>query len=116
MPLVQLARSRWQAYFDGVSRALGATRVEIEVTGLGLGDQVEAEWIALAGISFDPKDDVLIIAAEGLRHLIAHPRQIHVEEELGSLRSLEAADAEGNHHIVILRDALALPALEAESP
>jgi hypothetical protein len=114
MPLMQLARARWQAYFDEVSRALGATQVEIEVTGLGLGDLVEAEWMPLVGISFDPKDDVLAVATEGLRHLIAHPRQIHVDEELGWLRSLEAIDAEGNHHIVLLREALALPAPEAE--
>ena len=43
----ELARSNWQAYLGGVSKALGARRVKVEVTGLGLGDQIAANWIAL---------------------------------------------------------------------
>jgi hypothetical protein len=108
MPLTQLARPRWQAYFDRVSKTLGAKRVEIEVTGLGLGHQVEAEWIPLLGLSYDPKDDVLVVTGEGLRHLIPHPHQIHVDHD--SLQSIEAIDAEGNHHIILLKDPLSLPA------
>jgi hypothetical protein len=109
MPLTQLAKPRWQAYFDRVSKALGAKRMLIEVTGLGLGDQVEAEWIPVLGLSYDPKDDVLVVAGEGLKHLIRHPRQIHVEQELDSLQSIEAIDGEGNHHIALLKDPLSLP-------
>jgi len=109
MPRTQLAKPQWQAYFDRVSRTLGAKRVMIEITGLGLGDQVEAEWIPLLGLSYDPKDDVLVVVGEGLKHLISHPRQIHVEHELDWLQSVEAIDAEGNHHIVLLKDPLSLP-------
>ena len=45
MVLTQLAKPEWQDYFDGVSKVLGAKLVEIEVTGLGLGDQVEVDWL-----------------------------------------------------------------------
>ena len=110
MPLTQLAKPQWQAYFDRVSKTLGAKRVEIEVTGLGLGHQVAAEWIPLLGLSYDPKDDVLVVAGQGLKHLIPHPRQIHVDRDLDWLHSIEAIDAEGNHHIVLLKDPLSLPA------
>jgi hypothetical protein len=110
MSLTRLARRQWQAYFDRISKGLGAKRVLIEVTGLGLGHQVEAEWIALAGLSYDGKDDVLVIMGEGLRHLISHPREVHVDQELDSLRSVEVVDADGDHHIVLLKDALSLPA------
>jgi hypothetical protein len=37
--LSQLGKSQWQGYFDRFSRTLGPKRVEIEVTGLGLGHQ-----------------------------------------------------------------------------
>jgi hypothetical protein len=110
MPLTQLAKSQWQAYFDRVSKTLGAKRVEIEVTGLALGHQVEAEWIPLLGLSYDPKDDVLVVTGEGLRHLISHPSQVHVDRELDSVHGIEVIDAEGNHHIVLLKDSLSLPA------
>jgi cellulase/cellobiase CelA1 len=110
MPLTQLAKSRWQGYFDEVAKALGAQQVEIQVTGAGFGDQIEANWIPLIGLSYDPKNDVFSIAAEGVEHLINHPAQIHVDQELEALHSVEAIDKEGNHHIVMLRKALTLPA------
>jgi hypothetical protein len=62
MPLTQLGKSQWQPYFDRVSRTLGDTkRVHIEVAGLSLGDQVEAESLPLFGLSYDPKKDAFIV-------------------------------------------------------
>jgi hypothetical protein len=110
MPLTQLAKAQWQAYFDRISKALGAKRVQIEVTGLGLGDQIEADWIPLVGLSYDPKNDVLAVIAEGLDHLIRHPKQIHIDQEVDWLLSLEAIDAEDIRHIILLKDPLSLPA------
>jgi hypothetical protein len=110
MPLRQLARAQWQAYLDRVSAALGAELVQVEVTGLGLGDQVEADWIPLVGLSYEPKGDVLTVAAERMQHLIHHPTQIHVDHDMDWLHGIEVVDAEGNHHIITLRDALRLPA------
>jgi hypothetical protein len=40
------------------------------VTGLELGAKVEAESIPSKRISYAPKDDVLIVASEGLEYLI----------------------------------------------
>ncbi len=110
MPLTQLAKTQWQAYFDRISKALGAKQVQIEVTGLGLGDQIEADWIPLVGLSYDPKNDVFAVIAEGVDHLIRHPKQIHIDQEVDWLLSIEAIDAEDNHHIVLLKNPLSLPA------
>ena len=110
MPLTQLAKAQWQAYFDRTSKALGAKQVQIEVTGLGLGDQIEADWIPLLGLSYDPKNDVFAVIAEGVDHLIHHPKQIHIDHELDWLLSLEVIDAEDNRHIILLKDPLSLPA------
>ena len=110
MALTQLAKSRWQDYFDRVSKVLGAKLVELEVTGLGLGDQVEVDWLPLIGLSYDPKDDVLVVMVEGIEHNIRHPKQIHVEQDVESLYSMEVVDAAGEHHILLLKDPLRLPA------
>jgi len=110
MALTQLAKSRWQDYFDRVSKSLGAKLVEVEVTGLGLGDQIQADWLPLIGLSYDPKDDVLAVALEGIEHNIQHPKQIHVEQDIEDLYSIEAVDAAGDHHILVLKNALTLPA------
>ena len=110
MPLTQLAKPRWQAYFDRLAAALPATRIEIDLTGLALGHQIEAEWIPLIGLSYDPKGDVLAVIAEGVAHLIRHPKQIHVDQELDWVNSIEAIDAEGTHHIVLFRESFRLPA------
>lgn len=110
MPLTQLAKPQWQGYFDRFSRQLGSERVEIEVTGLGLGHQVEAEWIPLAGISYDPRNDLIAVVAEGVEHLIRKPAQVYVDSDGVWVHSIEVVDAEGNRHIMTLKQPLSLPA------
>lgn len=109
MALSTLAKQRWQEYFDHASRALGAQRVKVEVTGLGLGDRIAANQVGLLGLSYEPHDDTLTVFMEGLEHRIRHPRLIHVDDDLEVLHSVEAVDAEGNHHIVQLSEPLRLP-------
>jgi hypothetical protein len=106
----QLEKSQWRAYFDRISKTLVGKRAEIEVASLKLGDQIEAEWLPLLGISYDPKNDIIEIALEGVDHLIHKPREIYVEQEGLELSSLEVIDAEGVRQIVVLRDPMMLPA------
>lgn len=110
MALIQLARGRWQAFFDAASKAVGAQTVKVELTGLGLGDQIAADHATLTGITYEPGDDTLTLFLEGLEHRIREPRAIHVEQDLSALRSIEAIDADGVHHIIQFSAALELPA------
>ena len=109
----KLDKKEWKAFFDGVSKVLGVKQAEIEVLSLDLGDQVEAEWLPLLGLTYDPKGDVLDVALEGLDHLISKPREIYVEDGNVGLASLAIVDAEGARQIVKLRDPMALPAPQA---
>jgi hypothetical protein len=97
------------SYFDSLSKKLGAELVEIEVAGLGLGDQIEAEWVALLGISYDPKDNVIAVTTEAVEHLIHAPQTVYVDEEAGDVKSIDMTDKDGNHHIVLFKKPLALP-------
>jgi hypothetical protein len=106
----KLDKKEWKPFFDGVSKVLGAKQAEVEVMSLDLGDQVEAKWLPLIGLTYDPKDDLLDVAMEGLDHMIPKPREIYVEDGGVGLSSVAIVDAEGARQIVKLRDPLALGA------
>jgi hypothetical protein len=106
----KLERNEWKPFLEGISNVLGAKQAEVEILSLHLGDQVEAKWLPLLGLSYDPKGDVLDVALEGLDHLIRNPREIYVEDEGVGVGSLGIVDAAGVGHIVKLRDPVALPA------
>jgi hypothetical protein len=105
----KLKKKEWKPFFDGLSKVLGVKEAEIEVLSLNLGDQVEAEWVRLIGLTYDPKDDLLDVALEGLDHLIPKPREISVEDGGVGLASVAVVDAEGVRHVIKLRDPMALP-------
>jgi hypothetical protein len=110
MAIRKLGKAEWQRYFDRISKAVIGKRAEIEIASLALGDQIEAEWLPLTGIAYDPKDDILEIALDGVDHLIPHPHEIYVDETGIVLTSLEVTDRDGVSQIVQLRDPLILPA------
>jgi len=106
----KLDKKQWRTFFDRVSTTLEGKEAEIEIASLRLGDQVEAEWLPLLGIAYDPNDDIVEVALEGLDHLIPKPRDIYVEDGPDGLVALEIVDADDVRQIVKLRDPLMLPA------
>ena len=76
---------------------------------LNLGDQIEAEWVPLLGLSYDPKDDAFDVMLKGLDHRIEKPSAIYLEDGPVGLASIEIIDAEGTRQIVKLRNPVRLP-------
>jgi hypothetical protein len=109
-----LKKSQWKSLTEWVSKALSGTRAEIEVSGLGIGSQIQAEWMPLLGLVYDAKTNVFEVVLEGVDHLIRAPRELNLLEESFGLESIEIVDAEGRWHTVTFKDPLALPALEPE--
>jgi Family of unknown function (DUF5335) len=70
---------------------------------------VEVEWLPLLGLVYDPKDDLVEVALDGVDHMIGKPREIYLDDEPGGLMSIEIIDAEGTKQIIKLRDPLTLP-------
>jgi hypothetical protein len=110
MTIQKLEKSKWRAFFDGLSNMLEGKRAEIEVASLALGDQIEAEWLPLLGLAYDPKDDLFEVALDGVDHMIPKPPEIYLDDDVGGLISIEVVDAEGTRQIIKLRDPLMLPA------
>ena len=112
----ELPRERWRTYFDELSRGLATTKATVEIEGADLGAQVQAEDLVLGGISYDDRDDVLVIGlspggpTESLEHLISNPQRISVEPSGAIVPStIEIEDAEGETTLVRLQAAPALP-------
>jgi hypothetical protein len=110
MTILALEKAEWRGYFDRVAKSLLGKRVEIEVASLELGDQIEAEWMPLLGVTYDPKADVLEIVLDGLEHLVPKPQRIFVDVGGRGLDSFEVIDFVGVRHIARLREPLMLPA------
>jgi hypothetical protein len=109
MTIQKLEKPKWRPFLDIVSKLLEAKVAEIEVASLKLGDQVQAEWLPLIGITYDPNDDIVEVALEGIDHMIAKPREIYLDNGSGTLSSIEIVDADGVRQIIKLKDQLMLP-------
>jgi hypothetical protein len=107
-----LPREQWKRYFDTVSEALMGKWAEVEVTSLGLGDQVVAKWLPLLGVTYDSQDDLLAVALGGsshLSHLIRRPQQIEVTEDAEGIRTIAVTSDDGTVHVLRLKEPLRLP-------
>jgi len=104
----KLEKAEWQSFLERVSKGLVGKRAEIEVASAKLGDQIEAEWVPLLGVVYDPKSDIVEVVLDGLDHMINKPQELYAEEDAGSLSSLEVVDAAGVRQIVRFKDALML--------
>lgn len=109
MALLKLEKEEWRVFFDYMSKGLIGKRAEIEVASLALGAQVEAKWLPLLGIVYDPKNDLVEIALEGLDHMIRAPREVYVDQGPVGLVSLEVVDSDGVRNVIQLREPLMLP-------
>jgi hypothetical protein len=110
MTIRRLEKPEWRPFFDTMSKILEAKVAEVEVASLDLGDQTQAEWLPLIGVTYDPRDDAVEIALDGLDHMIRKPREIYLDDGAAGLTSLEIVDADGVRQIVKLKDQLMLPA------
>ena len=106
----QVDRSGWSPFFDNFTKALAGKRAEVEVVSLDLGDQIEAEWAPLIGITYDDRNDLIEVALEGVDHLILEPQEVYVDFDVGGLIAVEVIDSGAVKQIIKLKDPLALPA------
>ena len=105
-------KPEWQTYCDRISKELVGKLAEIEVAALALGDQTAAKSLTLLGITYDPKDDLVEIALEGIDHLIRKPQDIFVDEGPHGLISMVVVDADQRQQIVKLLELSVVGAFE----
>ena len=111
MAIERLDKNAWHPYFDAVSRLLPGKQAEIDVNGLDIGAQIEAEYAPLLGITYDHKSGIFEVILEGgLDHTIPDVREISIDHDGVNLKSVMVVGADGRQQIVRLRDPVMLPA------
>ena len=86
MGLQRLVRADWQSYCERISHGISAgQRAELEIVSLDIGDHLEARWMPIVGLVYEPKTDLLEVALEGVDHLGCTPaRNAHRNVEARS--------------------------------
>jgi hypothetical protein len=101
----EIPRNAWREYFEELTDVLGSVEATVEITGRDLGDQIADERQILTDITYDKRDDAIIVGLEApgsteerLEHVIEQPQ--HVLVATGEPPPLEMTfDIEdGEHH------------------
>jgi len=99
-----IKKEDWSAYFENLSGMLTGKRVLIEIASPSIGDQIEANWAPLTGITYDSKDDLIDIAVEHLNHMIRTPKSVHVHHDDQHLAAIEIQGEEASKHILKFKE------------
>jgi hypothetical protein len=83
-------RNEWTPMLDQLSREHEGDSVRIEVVDPTYGDHPQVERLPFSYASYDPKDDVVIVAVGGrserypvvLRHMISHPAEVDATQDV----------------------------------
>ena len=106
----KLDKTEWRDFLDQATKSLVGKQAEIEVASLALGSQIEADWLPILGIAYDPKNDLVEVALENLDHLITKPQSLSADIGPTGLVALEVIGADGAKQIIRFRNPLELPA------
>jgi Family of unknown function (DUF5335) len=102
-------RSEFIGACVAVSSGFRGKRAEIEVLSPTDGVLIEARWLPLIGIAYDPVQDTLRIMLDGLDHFVFQPKEMYLDFGAGGFRSLGILDQRSVWRIVSLRDPPMLP-------
>jgi hypothetical protein len=109
MGIQKLDRSKWIEVCAAVSSGMLGKRAEIEVVSPVDGVLIEARWLPMIGIVFDPVNDAMKIMLDGVDHFVFQPREMYLDFGLGCVQSLGILDNENSWQIVLLREPVMLP-------
>jgi hypothetical protein len=106
----EIPRDDWQAYFEDFSKDQPDYLAQMEILSEEIGAETEAEATHLAAITYDRKDDIVVIGLDGaadavaeeVEHVIDRPLKITVDDTGDGEISFEIEDAEGTRTVLRL--------------
>lgn len=116
MPYEPIAKRNWRAFVESFSRLLVGRQVELEIVGLDLGDQIEAEWLPLRALTLGDRTGRLHVRLGGDPAIDHAIEAVEIWAELvgSELRSLVVIDTADHKDILRFRAPLELPSAPNE--
>lgn len=108
MKTLRLKKDKMENYFNTMSNFLEGKEAIIDVVSLDIGDQIQADNVTLFGVVYDPKNDILEIALDGLDHIIHNPHDVYVVEGDAGIEAVGAIDNNGREQIIKFSDPIML--------
>jgi hypothetical protein len=113
----EIPREGWRAFLEEVSETHLAYAVTIEIVGLPIGDQEEAEKLPFVAMTYDDRDDAVVTTVGGpdtpypvLRHIVSHPQRILAHPPgPGLVMAIDVVDGDGVQHVVTFDERPKLP-------
>jgi hypothetical protein len=104
-----IQKENYHSYFENFSKVIPNELVEIEVMGLDLGDQIEADFVTLKGITYESKNNQLFFyLADNLEHIIKNPVEIYVDNDEIGIKEIAIKCGQGHLHLIKLKHAVEL--------
>jgi len=104
----KIDKAHWRGFLENVTHTLVDSGSEAEVGYLALRCRIGEKWLGLFGLNYDPRNDAIEIALDGVDHMIDAPRELYAELGPGGLEALEIVGANHTSQIVRLRTPLPL--------
>ncbi|MDF3299825.1 DUF5335 family protein [Streptomyces tropicalis] len=103
-----LDRDTWQAALDRMTEEHAGELVTIEILDPEIGHQYEAERLPFSYLSYDPRDEVVVVAVGGatarypvvLRHMVQRPREIDVATHDIPEPAIRVVDGDGGATLI----------------
>jgi hypothetical protein len=104
-----IPKEHWSEFFNTLTKDFRDHRIDLEVAGLDVGDQLEEEYVPLDGFSYEPRSDTLVVHSPNHDHEILRPAEVGVAHEGAAIGGVSIMDTEGRVHLVRFKTSPALP-------
>lgn len=101
-------KEHWQEFFQTISRDFRDHRMDVEVAGLDVGDQLEEAYVPLDGFSYEPISDTLFVHSPAHAHEIFRPMEVGVVHDGAAIGCISIVDTAGRVHTVRFKTELML--------
>ena len=110
--LRQPVRQEWRRFLDAITQGEEGQPVTVEIVSAELGSRVEADRLPLSYVSYDDRDDVVVVAVRGgdasedrLDHIVENPWKILFDPPSpDAVRRIDIEGPDGAHTLVTLHD------------
>ena len=107
-----IEKTQWLTFCDKFAKTHHGYEARLEIIGRAFGDQEEAAWLPLTGLSYDPHHNQFFVTVGGvsshypvhLTHTVDSPTKLHVKQaDNGDLASILIISSDKTELLIHMR-------------